>query len=235
MRGKPGVDCTPMTRPAAIVTTGPASAPIDEVRRITNFASGETGMLLAEKLLARGWEVFLFCGRARTHAGLPGGAHLLEFDANGDLSHGLENLSQKRSGEIFAVFHAAALSDYTVASVQGADGASIRGHKIPGNLPEVKLTLTPAPKVLPRLRGWFPRAWIVGWKYELDGSRDEAIASARSQITQNHTDATVINGVAYGAGFGALDGPKKPLHLATKRELADFLASRAMQSAKAHE
>lgn len=235
MRGKPGVDFMSMTRPAAIVTTGPASAPIDEVRRITNFASGETGVLLAETLLAHGWEVFLFCGRARTHAGLPDGAHLREFDANEDLAHGIENLSQKRSGEILAVFHAAALSDYTVASVQRADGMPIPGHKIPGNLPEVKLTLVPAPKVLPRLRGWFSRAWIVGWKYELDGSRDEAVATARSQIMQNHTDATVINGTAYGTGFGVLDGPKKPLHLATKRELADFLASRATESAKAHE
>ncbi|MFM8720144.1 MAG: phosphopantothenoylcysteine decarboxylase, partial [Chthoniobacterales bacterium] len=36
-----------MNRPAAIVTTGPASAAIDEVRCITNFATGEIGVVLA--------------------------------------------------------------------------------------------------------------------------------------------------------------------------------------------
>lgn len=193
-------------------------------------------MLLARALRAHGWEVFLFCGNAGAHAAPPPSeTHLLEFDTNEDLARDLENLSQKRSGEIFAIFHAAALSDYTVISVQGADGAPIRGHKIPGHLAEVKLTLTPAPKVLPRLRGWFPRAWIVGWKYELDGLRDEAIAGARLQIIQKYADATVVNGAAYGAGFGILEGENMPLHLASKRELADFLASRATQAAEAHE
>ena len=55
-----------MTRPAAIVTTGPASVPIDEVRRITNSASGEIGALLAEALIEREWEVFLCRGTGAT-------------------------------------------------------------------------------------------------------------------------------------------------------------------------
>ncbi len=41
-----------------IVTTGPSYEPIDEVRRITNFSSGELGLLLANTLARAGCEVF---------------------------------------------------------------------------------------------------------------------------------------------------------------------------------
>ena len=52
------------------------------------------------------------------------------------------------------------------------------------------------------LRGWFPRATIVGWKYEVDGTREQVIEKASRQIFENQTDACVANGPAYGVGFG---------------------------------
>ena len=221
-----------MTRPAAIVTTGPASAPIDEVRRITNFATGEIGAALAKALLDRGWEVFLCRGTGATHDEVPDGARLHEFTTNQDLAHTLGELSETRGADVSAVFHAAALSDYTVSSVSGPQGSIERNRKIPGDLAQVQLVLEPAAKILPRLRGWFPRAWIAGWKYELEGSREDAIDAGRAQIAQGRTDAAVVNGAAYGPGFGMLEDAKTPVHFATKRELADFLASRADASAK---
>ena len=224
-----------MTRPAAIVTTGPACAPIDEVRCITNFATGETGAIIAAALIAAGWDVFLFRGRGATHAGMPQGAHLHEFTTNKDMARGMEELSATRGKDVAAVFHSAALSDYAVASVRGPDGASVGGGKISGDLAQLHLVLEPAGKILPRLRGWFPHAWVVGWKYELEGTREEAIAKAREQLVSGRTDATVVNGSAYGPGFGVLEGENSPRHCGTKRELADFLALRATRAAKAHE
>jgi phosphopantothenoylcysteine synthetase/decarboxylase len=218
----------------ALITTGPASAPIDEVRRITNFASGEIGALLAEALAAQGFEPLLFRARGATYTTVPRGTLLHEFATNQDLTRQLEELSATRSPDIRAVFHAAALSDYTVTAVRGPDGPLTGTHKIPGNLPQIHLVLEPAAKVLPRLRGWFPRAWIVGWKYELAGTREEAVEIARTQLTQNHTNLTILNGTAYGPGFGVLEDEKPPLHVPDKRELAQFLASQAAVSAKPH-
>jgi len=223
-----------MTRPAAIVTTGPASAPIDEVRRITNSATGETGALLAEALIARGCEVFLCRGRGSTFTRVPEGAALHEFETNHDLDRVLEKLAETRGSDVVAVFHAAALSDYVVSSVEGPRGPIAAARKIPGDLAQVTITLEPTAKILPRLRGWFPRAWIAGWKYELEGTRESAIEAARGQLTQGQTDATVVNGAAYGPGFGLLEGANPPRHFANKREVADFLASQAPLSAKAH-
>jgi phosphopantothenoylcysteine synthetase/decarboxylase len=216
----------------AVITAGPASAPIDKVRRITNFATGEIGARLAEALAAQGFEPHLFRARGATHTEVPRGAVLHEFETNDDLARALEEVAKTRSDEVRAVFHAAALSDYVVTSVRGPDGPLAGARKIPGDLPQIQLMLEPAAKVLPRLRGWFPRAWIVGWKYELEGSRGEAIDHARRQLGQRCTDATVLNGAAYGAGFGLLEDDHPPQHFATKREVAQFLASRAAAFAK---
>jgi hypothetical protein len=94
--------------------------------------------------------------------------------------------------------------------------------------------LEPAPKILPHLHDWFPHAWIAGWKYELEASREDAIEAARAQLASNHTNATIINGAAYGPGFGLLEDAQPPVHFADKRELAQFLASRAATFAKSH-
>lgn len=217
----------------AVITTGPASAPIDEVRRITNFASGEIGALLAEALAAHGFEPLLFRGRGATHTVAPHGTLLHEFTTNHDLARSLEELAAARAPDIRAVFHAAALSDYSVTAARGPDGPLDKERKIPGDLPQIHLVLEPAAKILPRLRSWFPQAWITAWKYELDGTREAAIEKSRTQITQGRAHATIINGAAYGPGFGLLEGENSPLHFATKRELASFLASRATASAKA--
>jgi phosphopantothenoylcysteine synthetase/decarboxylase len=216
----------------AIITAGPASAPIDEVRRVTNFATGEIGARLAKALAAQGFEPHLFRARGATHAELPKGTVLHEFETNDDLARSLEELSEIRAHDVRAVFHAAALSDYAVSAVRGPDGSPAKARKIPGDLRQVHLVLEPAAKVLPRLRGWFPRAWIVGWKYELEGTREDAVESARTQLAQKRTDATILNGGAYGPGFSLLEDDQSPVHFATKREVAQFLASRATTFAK---
>ena len=224
-----------MTRPVAIVTTGPAAAPIDEVRSISNSATGEIGAVLAKALLDRGWEVFLCRGTGSTHRNLPEEARLHEFKSNQDLARTLEELAETRGSDIAAVFHAAALSDYSVASIKTPDALAARARKLPGDLAHIELVLEPAAKILPRLRGWFPHAHITGWKYELEGTRENAIEAARAQLGQGRTDATVVNGSAYGPGFGLLEDAKPAVHFPNKRELADFLASRAAASAKSDE
>jgi phosphopantothenate-cysteine ligase len=218
--------------PLAIVTTGPSSSPIDAVRRITNFATGEIGRLLADALLARGFDVVMFRGRGSTQALGSAGVEVHEFETNDDLAQALEKLSAARAKETFAVFHAAALSDYVVTTVRGPDGTIARERKIPGALGQLQLTLEPAAKVLPRLRPWFPQASITAWKYELEGDKQQAIAAARHQLTKGYADLSVLNGTAYGPGFGLLAEEKSPVHFANKRELADYLASQAAVFAK---
>ena len=103
-------------------------------------------------------------------------------------------------------------------------------RKSPTRSGELTLTLEPTVKVLPRLRAIFPKAKIVGWKYELDGTRDNALALAARQIAECHTDACVVNGAAWGAGFGFVETGRAPLPMADKAALAFFLSDWIGQS-----
>ncbi|HEX4646147.1 MAG TPA: DNA/pantothenate metabolism flavoprotein domain protein, partial [Verrucomicrobiae bacterium] len=73
--------------------------------------------------------------------------------------------------------------------------------------------LLPTPKIISELREWHPRARLVGWKYEVEGDRAAVITLAERQIAECNTDACVINGPAYGRGFGLMIAGKKNTHL----------------------
>jgi phosphopantothenoylcysteine synthetase/decarboxylase len=200
----------------AVVTCGPAHAPIDAVRRITNFATGEIGTILSSHLKAHGWKVICFRGEGSS-APPPQGVDVRGFSTNASLAAALEALPSAPE----AIFHAAALSDFQVAEVEGGTEAK----KISSRTGGLTLHLAPAPKLLPRLRGWFPRARLVGWKYELDGTRREAIDKALAQLAEAQTDACVVNGAAFGAGFGFLLPDGGLCEFSDKHTLAAALAS----------
>jgi phosphopantothenate---cysteine ligase (CTP) len=204
----------------AIVTCGPAFEPIDEVRRIT---TGELGVVLAGALAPAGHEVTLLQGEGATFHGATPHAAIRRFTTNDDLLEQLRTLAQ--GGGVGAVFHAAALCDYRVRKVRDTDGGVVAAAKIPSRAGALTLELEPATKVIGELRGLFPDAVLVGWKFELVGARDEALAKGWQQIRDNRTDACVVNGRAYGEGFGVCVPPTDVHRVDGKSALADWLAA----------
>src|SRR5688572_17630598 len=104
------------------------------------------------------------------------------------------------------------------------DGALMeaRARKISSRTDSLLVELVPTAKIIGELRSLFPKAVLVGWKYEVDGDRGSVIAKAQQQIRENTTNACVANGAAYGEGFGVVTGQAKPQHVETLKEL--FLA-----------
>ncbi len=202
-----------------LVTCGPSWEPIDRVRRLTNFSTGRLGLLLSAALADAGHEVLCLKGEAATaHGTVPG--EILPFSTNDDLLAKL----QAQAGRAGAIFHAAALCDYRVKSIHAEHGDAVLGAaKIPTRSGNLKLELEPTVKVLPQLRALFPAAKIVGWKYELDGTGDDVIDRALRQIAECATDACVVNGAAWGDGFGFVVPGKAPVPLASGEELGKFL------------
>lgn len=182
-----------------IVTCGPSFEPIDGARRMTNMSTGKLGVTLANALTDAGHDVTCLKGEGSTYAGEVRASRLETFTTNDDLAQVLESIS--RLEHVDAVFHAAALCDYRVEQVLSAGGEMMTSAKFATRDGRLQLVLAPAMKVLPKMRTWFPDARIVGWKYELAGSRDDAFAKAWKQLRDCHTDACVLNGAAYGEGF----------------------------------
>jgi phosphopantothenoylcysteine synthetase/decarboxylase len=194
-----------------IVTCGPSYEPIDEVRRITNFSTGELGVRLTQRLRAAGHEVKCFRGEAATWH--DAAVASVPFSTNDDLLTKLHAEAEK--GGVDAIFHAAALADFRVERPPGRRKIASGG---------LVLTLVPAVKLLRHFRQYFPSARIVGWKYELDDTREDALAMGRAQISAHATDACVVNGAAYGPGFGFLTKDGTLTHLADKAALCSRLA-----------
>lgn len=206
-----------------IVTCGPASTRIDEVRRLTNFSTGELGTLLAEALLAAGHEVICLRGEGATFRA-PMGVALESFFSNDALLALLQKIRGRQS--VHHLFHAAALTDFAVTALTDEHGRLLPEKKISSTTPVVNLRLEPAPKVIAQLRPLFPQTQITGWKYELSGTSEDALQKARLQVKDCQTDACVLNGAAYGPGYAYLTSTSRH-DFTDKPGLVQFLAQTA--------
>jgi phosphopantothenoylcysteine synthetase/decarboxylase len=188
-----------------IVTAGPTFEPLDDVRRLSNFSTGRLGSELTNYLSESGHEVTFLIGEQASWRGERQAARMGAFTTTANLREQLQELAAE---SFDAVFHAAAVSDFTFGKVFTRDGNNglqeIRSGKFSTRDEPLLVELVPTPKIIAEMRAWFPRATIVGWKYETDGTRDEVIEKASRQIFENQSDACVANGPAYGDGYGVV-------------------------------
>ncbi len=191
-----------------IVTAGPTYEPLDNVRRLTNFSTGRLGTELAAFLAAHGHTVTLLLGEQATHRVQSPAHEMLAFTTTANL---LEQLRALSRGPVDAVFHAAAVSDYSFGKIwrraPGGELAEIKSGKIATRDGTLLAELVPTPKIIAALREWYPAARLVGWKFEMEGNRAGVIGLAERQLAECRTNACVANGPAYGPGFGLVTGP----------------------------
>ena len=210
-----------------IVTAGPTYEALDQVRRLTNLSTGRLGIGLASFLTDRGHDVTLLLGEQATWNGERRAQHILVFGSTADLSLRLEALSELPAD---AVFHAAAVSDFQVGKVweHRSDGelAELSAGKISSRISRLLVELLPTLKIIAFLRTWFPQAILTGWKYEVDGDRAAAIRQGKQQLADCHTDACVVNGPAYGSGFGLVTPASRRTHLSEAPALYTALERR---------
>ncbi len=213
-----------------IVTAGPTYDELDEVRRLTNFSTGTLGAGLADFLAGLGHEVELLTGYYSTCPPAARAQRQQTFTTTADLRRRLAALA---SPDVGAVFHAAAVSDFTFGKIwertPTGELREIKSAKIPTRAEGLLAELQPTPKIIRELRGWFPKGFLVGWKYELERRSIAAANLWRThhplilrlerqrktvsrewtlgllQMKESQTDACVLNGRGYfNEGFGLL-------------------------------
>ncbi len=216
-----------------VVTAGATWEPLDQVRRLTNFSTGRLGTELAGYLSDAGHKVILLLAESATYAGQRRAQRIESFSTTESLR---ERLAELAGDGIGAVFHSAAVSDFKFGKVwsRGAAGELSELHlgKLPTRQGALVAELVPTLKIISALRGWFPQARLVGWKYEVDCSRGDVLTAARRQIADNLTDACVANGPAYGAGFGLVNADETTLHLPDRGALFESLERIATHALK---
>ena len=204
-----------------VITAGPSYEPIDKVRRLTNSSTGELGTLLAEAFAEVGHSVVCFRGVASTFAPPLWPVEVVPFTTNDDLAEGLMRLPARE--DVTIVLHAAALCDFKVLEIVDEKGDAIHGEKVSSRAGTLKLTIEPTPKLIASLRKMFPSSILVGWKFELEGTPGDVLSKGRLQISEYLTDACVLNGQAYGPGFGLISRSGEQVHLPDKAALCRYL------------
>ena len=210
-----------------LVTAGPTYEPLDLVRRITNFSTGSLGTMLAAELAARGHSVLLLRGVLSSAPLPPPAVETRPFTSTDDLASRFLELA---TDEPIAVLHAAAVSDFAPARVYAQDADTGRlipivGGKYPTTQGRLMVELKPTPKLLNGLRDWYPAARIIGWKYEVEGGPGDALQRAEAQLASARSDAVVVNGPAWGPGFGFLRPGQSVEPLRDSMGLAERIAA----------
>jgi len=210
-----------------VVTAGPTYETMDNVRRLTNFSTGRLGTELANFLTTRGHNVTLLRGEQATFCGESKAMRVKPFSTTADLMANLQALAKL---EIQAVFHAAAVSDFTFGKIwlrsEQGELSEIKSGKISTRQGTLLAELVPTPKIIASLRDWYPKAKLIGWKFEVDGDRASVLRAAEQQLRDCRTDLCVANGPAFGAGFGLVTGADQCVHLSSIEDL--FVALEGM-------
>lgn len=204
-----------------LVTAGNTRTMIDRVRCITNIFTGRTGANIAVEGATRGHQVKLLTSHPEVVGPTPG----LTVRAY----HTFEELAALMAEEIVgggydAVIHSAAVSDYHSGGVYAASGpfdgktlpplTDVSGGKVKSSHSEVWIRLTPAPKLVDKVRTeWGFRGVLVKFKLEVGVSEDELRQIAERSRLQSNADlmsANTLDGAADWALVGAGEYAKVP-------------------------
>lgn len=164
-----------------LITAGPTWVPIDSVRVVGNIATGQTGTLLADKLMRLGARVTLLLGPVNSCC-LPKKIKLIKFRFFDEL----RNIVKKEleSDQYDTIIHSAAVADFRVASPFGKKIKSGRVHN---------LRLLPLPKIIRDIRILAPKAQLVMFKLETGVSKETLIQRAGVARHKARADFVVAN------------------------------------------
>ncbi len=207
-----------------LVTLGPTYESLDSVRRLTNFSTGTLGTQLVNFLSAKGHQVTALRGHYTTCTQTLQAEDTREFTTTEHLLSMLRELAKEKWS---AVFHVAAVSDFRFGQTfeRRADGSLtvLNSAKFSTRTGVLLAELVPTPKIISDLRTLFSEACLFGWKYEVEGGQGAALAAGARQLQENRTDYCVVNGPAYGAGFGVLSTGGAMTHAADSDALCRML------------
>lgn len=208
-----------------LITAGPTWVAIDKVRVISNIASGETGILLADKLSEQGAKVTLVLGPGncdyrnsfgyrKPNYGLRANSKvkIVRFSFFEELRQALKK--ELKASRYDFIIHSAAVSDF-------APQKPIKG-KLKSGRPYV-LRLKALPKISADIRRLAPDAVLVLFKLESGIKDEELIRRARKTLAASQADLIVANSIEPRYKAYILDAKNIYSRAGSKQEMAKNL------------
>ncbi|MCP4266045.1 MAG: hypothetical protein GY777_10810 [Candidatus Brocadiaceae bacterium] len=173
-----------------LITSGSTRGYLDAVRYITNTSTGKLGREIAFESMRHGAAVTFIHGAdslfpvTQHHKDIkPSQLKLIEIETNDDL---IKVLREKLKNRRFdAIVHAMAVADYVPART--------KKNKTNSNKDEWALRLVKTPKVITLIRDIWPEALLVGFKLEVNRTKEDLIKIARKLLKKSGSDLVVAN------------------------------------------
>lgn len=173
-----------------LITGGGTSEPIDSVRYITNFSTGKTSSFLADFFAERKNTVTALMAENAVKP-LDENIKIITFKTFCDLKNSLE--SECKKNDFDAIIHAAAVSDFSVGSVE--IGAKVF---LPGELSKISseenivLRLEKNPKILCKIKNWSGgKAKLIAFKLTSGANEEEKILAVK-KLFESEKDFTAL-------------------------------------------
>ena len=176
-----------MEEKKVLITAGPTSTPLDDVRLITNRFSGYTGILLSKEAVKKGYHVELLLGK---------GPFALNCEEKLSESIGIERFvyfdelksklfEKLKRNQYHIVIHSAAVNDFALS--KGFKG------KISSEVEALNIELKRTPKLLDSIRDLARKSILVSFKLEIDLPKEQLFEKARQQAQRTDSDYVVAN------------------------------------------
>jgi len=165
-----------------LITAGPTWVAIDQVRLISNAASGQTGCSLADKLSSKGAKVTLLLGPSEV-GNLNKEIKVIRFKFFDEFRNIF--IKELKSKKYKTVIHTAAVSDYRPAVV--SKGKIKSGKSI------WSLKLIPTEKLINCVKKIDKEVKLIGFKFESGLTDKELIKKSRDLIKISGSDLVVAN------------------------------------------
>ncbi|MHA1121267.1 MAG: bifunctional phosphopantothenoylcysteine decarboxylase/phosphopantothenate--cysteine ligase CoaBC [Candidatus Heimdallarchaeota archaeon] len=167
-----------LSKKKVIVTAGPTKIWIDDIRFISNPSTGKMGIEIAQEAASRGAEVTLILGP--TTLSINNSKIKVEhIETPQDI---INVINKQKKIDVF--ISAAAIGDYQPEKQKG---------KIPSKKETFELKLKPTPKIIAHVKQKFPKARIVGFKAEVNATKDELIVKAQKSLKNYQIELVVAN------------------------------------------
>jgi phosphopantothenate-cysteine ligase len=192
-----------------VITAGGTSEKIDNVRKITNYSSGKTGMAIANEFLKDNDTYIYYICTKDAFRPESDRVRIIEIEGTMELKETVENVLTSESIDYFV--HSMAVSDYMKDYVTTIDRIkdsikkhsdieeafreidTIEGNKISSYENNLVIVLKPTPKIISLIKELSPKTFLVGFKL-LDGvSKEELVTVAKKLRDKNKCDLVVAN------------------------------------------
>lgn len=193
-----------------IITAGGTSEKIDNVRKITNSSSGKLGMTIANHLLEKKEDIFIYyiCSKNSLRPN-NNRVKVIEIEGTISLKKTVKNLLSNEKIDYF--IHSMAVSDYMTDYITTIDKIkqslkrsesiekaflnveTLNESKISSCIDSLVIVLKRTPKIISIIKELSPLTYLIGFKL-LDGvSKEELISVAKKLRDKNNCDLVVAN------------------------------------------